>query len=80
MIASPARARSDLKSFNLFESRGPDGIHPVLLQRAGDPIIGSLVRLARASLTLGYVPKASRGTRVIFIPKAGKNEWTSPKD
>ena len=36
--------------------------------------------LTRASLTLGYVTKAWRGTRVIFIPKAGKNGWTSSKD
>ena len=79
-IASPARVRWALKSFNPYKSPGPDGIYPVLLQRAGDPIIGPLVRLARASLTLGYVPKAWRGTRVIFIPKAGKNGWTSPKD
>ena len=79
-IASPARVRWALKSFNPFKSPGPDGIYPALLQRAGDPIIGALVRLARASLTLGYVPKAWRGTRVIFIPEAGKNRWTSPKD
>ena len=79
-IASPARVRWALKSFNPLKSPGPDGIYLVLLQRAGDPIIGPLVRLARDSLTLGYVPKAWRGTRVIFVPKAGKNGWTSPKD
>ena len=39
-----------------------------------------LVRLAKASLTLGYAHKAWRGTRVIFIPKAGKKGLTSPKD
>ena len=38
------------------------------------------MRLARVSLTLGYVPKAWRGARVIYILKAGKNGWTSPKD
>ena len=79
-IASPARVRWALKSFNPFKSPGPDGIYPVLLQRAGDSVIGPLVRLARASLTPGYVPKAWRGTRVILIPKAGMNGWTSPKD
>ena len=79
-IASPVRVRWALKSFNPFKSSGPDGIYPVLLQRAGDLIIRPLVRLARASLTLGYAPKAWRGTRVIFIPKAGKNGWMSPKD
>ena len=57
-IASLARVRWALKSFYPFKSPVPDGIYPALLQRAGDPIIGPLVRLARASLTLGYVPKA----------------------
>ena len=79
-IAAPARIRWALKSFNPFKSPGPDGIYPALLQRAGDPIIGPLVRLTRVSWTLGYVPKAWKRTRVIFIPKAGKNGWTSPKD
>ena len=54
-IASPARVRLAMKSFNPFKSPGPDIIYPFLLQRAGDPIIGPLVRLTRASLTLGYV-------------------------
>ena len=63
---SSARAS---KSFNPFKSPSPNGIYPVLLQRAGDPIIEPLVRLARASLTLSYVPKAWRGTRVILIPR-----------
>ena len=31
------------------------------------------------SLTLNYVPNAWKGTRVTFVPKAGKNGWTSPK-
>ena len=49
-------------------------IHEKLPQDiAGDPIIGPLVRLSGASLTLGYVPKAWRGIRVIFIPKVGEN-------
>ena len=30
-IASPARVRWALKSFNLYKSPGPDGIYPVLL-------------------------------------------------
>ena len=76
----PARVTWALKSFYPFKSPGPDGIYPVLLQKGEQPIIWPLVRLARASLTLGYVPKAWRGTRVIFILKAGKNGWTSPKD
>ena len=47
-IATPAAVRWTLKSFS-----------PCLLQRAGEPIIGPLVRLARASLALGYITTRS---------------------
>ena len=79
-IATPATVRWALKSFSPYKSPGPDGIYPALLQRAGETVIGPLVRLARASLTLGHVPEAWRSTRVVYIPKAGKNGYTSPKD
>ena len=55
-------SESDEKTLNLLIS--PDGIYPILLQRAGYPTIGPLVRIARASLTLGYIPKVWRGTSV----------------
>lgn len=32
-----------------------------------------------ASLLLGYIPKSWRQVRVVFIPKANKNDKTSPK-
>ena len=38
-IAYPARVRWALKSFNPFQSPGPDSIDPVLIQRVGDPFI-----------------------------------------
>ena len=53
-IAIPAVVRWALKTFSPYKSPGPVGIYPVLLQRAGEPVVGPLVKLARASLTLGY--------------------------
>ena len=38
------------------------------------------MRLARASLILGYVPEAWSGTKMIYIPEACENGWKSPKD
>ncbi|XP_043483556.1 uncharacterized protein LOC122512018 [Leptopilina heterotoma] len=79
-IVTAERIRWATESFSRYKSPGPDGVYPVLLQRAMDEAVGPLVRLARASLTLGYVPIAWMGTKVVFIPKAGKNGYTSPKD
>ena len=79
-IATPEVVRWALKIFSPYKSPGPDGIYPVLIQRAGEPIVGPLVSLASVSLILKYVLMAWRGTRLVFIPKAGKNGYTLPKD
>ncbi|XP_043469809.1 uncharacterized protein LOC122503369 [Leptopilina heterotoma] len=57
-IVTAERIRWATESFSPYKSPGPDGVYPVLLQRAIDEAVGPLVRLARASLTLGYVPVA----------------------
>ena len=40
-IATPAAVRWALNTFSLYKSPGPDGIYPVLLQRAGESIVVS---------------------------------------
>lgn len=42
--------------------------------------MGHLVRLIGARLTLDYVSNAWRKTRVVFILKAKKSRYDSPKD
>lgn len=69
-----------LKSFGPFKSPGPDGIYPALLQEAGESLNQILVNIFRACLALGHVPKNWRMSKVIFIPKAGKIQHTTPKD
>ena len=79
-IVTPDRLEWALESFKPYKSPGPDGIYPVLLKKAGSLMTGPLVRLIRASLILGHVPAAWQGTRIVFIPKAGRNGYLSPKD
>lgn len=38
-----------------------------------------LVELFKVSVTLRYVPKAWRKVRVVFIPKSGNRDKTTPK-
>ena len=42
--------------------------------------MGPQMRLDRAHLTLRFVLTAWRGKRMVFITKASRNEWTSPKN
>ncbi|XP_038117009.1 uncharacterized protein LOC119769175 [Culex quinquefasciatus] len=44
-----------------------------------DTIMAELINLLRASFTLGYIPRSWRKVKVIFIPKAGRNDPTMPK-
>ena len=42
-------------------------------------MIKRLTYMFRASIVLGYVPKALRACKVVFIPKPGKPDYTNPK-
>jgi hypothetical protein len=65
--------------FKLYKSPGPDGILPALLQKGIKVLLPSIVLLCRASYTLGYLPKAWRGVKAVYIPKAGTKDPEQPK-
>jgi len=71
--------RSAIKAFQPFKSPGPDGIFPALLQWGCDLIAPYMVNIFRACLATGYVPKAWRESRVVFLPKPGKKDYTEAK-
>ena len=58
---------------------GPDNIKPITLQMCSGKMIKRLTYMFRASISLGYVPKALRACKVVFIPKPGKPDYTNPK-
>ena len=70
-----------ISSFKPFKSPGPDGIYPCLMQRGCEnPCLRkALTVLLRSCLSLGYVPIAWRQAKVIFIPKAGKKDYSDVK-
>lgn len=73
------RIRWAVKSFKPYKSAGLDEILPVLLQKALHQIENHLLTIFTASLKFGYIPKLWQGVRVVFIPKAGKDDYTLPK-
>lgn len=68
-----------IESFSPFKSAGLDGIFPALLQHSLDLIADRLKSLFESSLKLGHIPKVWTLVKVIFIPKQGKSDYTSPK-
>lgn len=64
-----------IQSFAPFKTPGTDGIFPALLQKGRDILLPAIKEILTASLAFGYIPKAWRAVRVIFLPKPGKKTY-----
>ena len=73
------KVKAAIKSFNGFKAAGPDGLKPVVLQNLPDFYIERLTKLFKVSTALRYNPKEWCRSRVIFIPKRGKESYDVPK-
>lgn len=71
--------RETIMSFGPFKAAGADGIFPALLQKGCDHIIKDLTSMIKASVRLGQAPESWRQSKVIFLPKAGKDNYNTPK-
>ena len=71
--------RASFRSFSPYKSPGPDGIYPAMLQHGSDAILDLVVRIFQISMQQGKIPKSWLRTRVVFIPKVGKVDYSDPK-
>ncbi|KAL7735175.1 hypothetical protein ACLKA6_014891 [Drosophila palustris] len=76
---TPDRLQWAIGTFQPYKSPGLDMILPSFLQQGQDILLPMLRKIMISSLALGYIPNAWRRARVVFIPKAGKKDITSPK-
>ena len=67
-----------IKSFKSNKSPGIDGIKPLMLKKLSDKGIKLLKQYFKASVTLSYVPKAWRETKVALLPKPNKDKYDKP--
>lgn len=51
----------------------------MLLLKGVDILCPYLVKVFRASLAFGHIPEQWTNVKVIFIPKAGKKDYSQPK-
>lgn len=75
-ILTPYHVKCAIDSFGPLKAAGPDGFKPIVLQHLPPNSLLRLSFLFKASLLLGYVPKAWRLSNVIFIPKPSKDDYT----
>ena len=68
-----------LAGFEKKKSPGPDGLKPLVFEHLPREFIATLEVIYKASVHLGYTPKAWKRTKVIFISKPGKESYDKPK-
>ena len=74
-IVTKENIKRAIQSFGSYKSAGTDGIFPAMLQYASKEIIDSLYVIIRACLRFGYVPESWRNSKIVFIPKPGKDSY-----
>jgi hypothetical protein len=67
------------KSFGPGKASGPDNIKPRFLHNLDDNMLNRIAWLYRTCLHLNYTPKSWRISKCIFIPKMGKDDYTSAR-
>ena len=64
-----------IMSFKPFKTPDMDGIYPALLQKSIKVLALIFCRIFRVCIAYGHIPTTWRHTKVIFIPKVGKDNY-----
>jgi hypothetical protein len=78
-IITPDRLQLAFDGFKTKKSPGPDKLPPLALKHLPPEVIKQTVIIYKAALALNYTPCSWLASRVVFIPKPGKDRYTEPK-
>lgn len=78
-IIRPSQVKWAVKTFKPYKSCGADGIFPALLQQGIEMLLPHMIKIFRASYAWGHIPEQWTEVKVIFIPKAGKRDYSQPR-
>ena len=76
---TPEKVRTSLAIFGDYKAPGVDEWCPCVLKHMGPIAIERLTRIFKASYLLGYVPAEWRLSKVIFLPKPGKKDYSEAR-
>lgn len=71
------KVRKAISTFGPRKAAGPDDIKPAALQNLDDNTINRLTKLFQAVIEIGYTPERWRNSKVIFLPKNGKDDYSN---
>ena len=64
--------------FNSTKTPGPDNLRPDILKNIPGCMVSRFTEIFSAMISTGYTPKAWRKSKVVFIPKPGKDSYDLP--
>ncbi len=73
------KVKAAVMSFGPRKAAGPDGWPPLVLQSLPEEYISYMVEMYKESYRTGVTPRSWREMKVVFIPKVGKDSYSSPK-
>ena len=73
------RIKKALKEFKPLTAAGPDGLRPIMLQKAPESLLEHFANIAKASYRLGATPQTWQEAEAIYLPKPGKDDYRQPK-
>ena len=71
--------RLALRQFKPGKAVGPDGFKPVIFKYLPDNMITNITVVYKACILLHYTPIPWRKTKIVFLPKPGKDTYRKPK-
>ena len=69
-----------VNSFRPFKSPGPDGAYPKMIKEALPSIMEFTKNLFKESIKTGIIPAEWKQTKVVFIEKPNKEDYTDPNN
>ena len=76
---NPDLVRRAMRKFKPNKAAGPDELKPLVFKYLPDNAIDVLTLIYKACIALSHTPPAWRETKVIFLPKPGKDDYDIPK-
>ena len=73
------KVATSLASFGPLKAAGPDDFKPLVLQKLTERLYHYITILYKLAVYTGYAPKVWRVMKVIFLPKAGKEDYGKAK-
>jgi hypothetical protein len=69
------KLKQAIEQFGPHKANGPDGLKPIVLQNLPESTLEAIVKLFKVSIAIGSTPKTWTRSKVIFLPKSGKDSY-----